>query len=185
MAPKNLPPVSLLRQLLNYDAGTGILTWRERTPNMFKAGNRTPLANCTRWNKIFSGKATGSRGGHGYLVVRLGSCVYQAHRLVWMMQNGVEPDEIDHINGDRADNRIANLRDVPRAKNRLNQKRYENNKSGIPGVFWDASRDRWRSYISIDRRRISLGQFDDIDDAVRVRKIAEARLGFHKNHGRD
>jgi hypothetical protein len=108
-----------------------------------------------------------------------------AHRVVWAIHRGVWPDgEIDHINGDRADNRISNLRDVTRSENARNAAKPRTNRSGVVGVNWRTSKGKWRAYISEGDRTTHLGYFDDFSEAVNVRIAEERRRGFHENHGR-
>lgn len=95
-----------------------------------------------------------------------------------------EPQEIDHINGDPADNRPENLRAVSHQVNQQNQRRRADNSSGVTGVYWNKSANKWQAYIRTDGRMKYLGVFDSVDDAARVRKIAENTYGFHENHGR-
>jgi hypothetical protein len=91
--------------------------------------------------------------------------------------------EIDHINGNRQDNRIENLRDVPRSLNQRNSKLQNNNRSGVSGVFWRANRWEARIYL-VSGQRKHLGRFKTFEEAVAVRKQAEMECGYHENHGR-
>ena len=93
-------------------------------------------------------------------------------------------DEVDHIEGTRNDNRLAKLRDGSNGQNRKNIKLPRNNTSGAIGVSWVKNINKWRAYINFDGKRIGLGCFDDINDAVFARKSAEAEYGYHPNHGR-
>lgn len=104
--------------VLAYDPLTGVITFKH-------ASRRSP-----------AGRPAGRKDSKGYLRTRLGNAEYKNHRLAWLLHNGVWPKlEIDHINGDPADNRIANLRDVPAAVNGLNRKRaMSNNVVGVLGV---------------------------------------------------
>ena len=92
--------------------------------------------------------------------------------------------QIDHENGDRSDNRIANLRDVPPSENMRNVKRHITNTSGHVGVFWYKPRNKWVARITVNYTLHHLGYFTDIADAIAARKAAEIFYGFHKNHGR-
>ncbi|PXW23378.1 HNH endonuclease signature motif containing protein [Paraburkholderia caballeronis] len=116
----------------------------------------------------------------GYVQIGYGSQSYRAHRLVWQMMVGPIPagNEIDHINGDKADNRIENLRIVSRAENAKNLSLQTRNKTGVPGVAF--INNHYRVTIGSEY----LGYFDSLDEAVQIRKSAEARLGYHANHGR-
>jgi hypothetical protein len=92
--------------------------------------------------------------------------------------------QVDHINGDRADNRWENLRDVPKLLNALNQKRHSTNKSGVTGVRFAAHTNKWMAYIGHDNRMHHLGVFDTLEEAAEARWEAEEQLGFHESHGR-
>jgi len=108
------------------------------------------------------------------------------HIHVWEQANGPIPDgyEVDHINGQRDDNRLENLRLVTRKENMQNAKRYSTNTSGVTGVSWSKSKNKWRAYVMSEYKLISLGYHADWFDAVCARKSADNRYGFHENHGR-
>ena len=93
-------------------------------------------------------------------------------------------DEVDHIEGTRNDNRLAKLRDGSNGQNRKNTKLPRNNTSGAIGISWAKNINKWKAYINFDGKRIGLGYFDDINDAIFARKSAEAEYGYHPNHGR-
>lgn len=116
----------------------------------------------------------------GYRKVHFDGQIYYTHRLIWKLLYGEDPLEIDHINGNRSDNRITNLRSVSRLENMRNAKRRSSNASGVTGVFWLKDRSKWRAYIS----KKTLGEFNKFEDAVAVRKQAEKEYGYHPNHGR-
>lgn len=182
MSAKDLPSPELLRQLLRYEPETGKLYWRERNVDMFKDGH------CKSFNSQFANKEaftfTGRDGyKHGNI---LNQKPYLAHRVIWAIIHGEWPlNHIDHVNGIRDDNRIENLRDVSRSENQKNQKRPANNTSGVVGISWANREGKWHAYINIDKRRKSLGYFTDFNKAIDARKKAEAKYGFHPNHGRD
>lgn len=105
--------------------------------------------------------------------------------LVWLMFNGYLPKgEIDHINGIRSDNRIENLREVTRVENSRNQQIKSNNVSGAIGVRFNQHIDKWESYIKVNYKKIHLGSFNSKQSAIKARKDAEKKYGFHENHGR-
>lgn len=131
------------------------------------------------------GCEAGSVTPKGYRRVRLGFKTFRSHRIVWLMHHDKWPEcEIDHINGNRSDNRIENLRDVSCYENQKNKKRSSRNKSGVAGVYWLEKERAWRAYISLDKKLKHLGHFRVFDDAVAARKAAEAQNGYHQNHGR-
>jgi hypothetical protein len=162
MANRKIPNQETLRKLLDYDPETGVFTWKARTADMFapEAGKRTyrtPQWYADIWNGRLAGKPAGSAYGGGYLGLAIQNEKYLAHRVAWVMHYGEQPTEIDHINGDRSDNRIANLRLVTRTENNMNSARQSNNTSGCQGVTWDKQTNRWRAFIKKDGRTIRLG----------------------------
>lgn len=160
------------RALLDYDPGTGVLTWKAHPKVKHHINTR------------LLGAEAGAVGTLGYRLISVDKERLNAHRVIWLMVHGHWPEgEIDHINGDRADNRLVNLRDVPRAENRKNMCMRSDNTSGVVGVYW--YKNRWVADIRVNGKTIYLGRYQNIEDATRARKQAEARHGFHKNHGRE
>ena len=106
------------------------------------------------------------------------------HRLVWLFGNGAWPrGPLDHVNGDRSDNRLCNLRESTPALNNQNHHGLRpDNTSGIKGVYWDKRRSVWCAQISVNRKHIYLGQFDDKEDA---RKAADAARVRHHPHAHE
>ena len=127
---------------LLYDPHTGVFRW---------AVNRR--------GKSLAGCIAGSLHSTGYVHISLCGRLYKAHRLAWLFVYGTWPTcHIDHINGDKQDNRIANLREATRSENRQNLRLpYKNNKSGLMGV--SAEKSRWRAVIHKDGRQNRLGSF--------------------------
>ena len=177
----DLPLTDPLEDLLHYEPETGFLFWKARPTRYFKSN-----ASCKRWNKMFAGKKAlnciDERGyPHGDL---LGKRVF-AHRAIWFLMTSEWPmDQIDHINGDRSDNRWNNLRSVTIQENRKNTKRRADNTSGYVGVSWDSKKEKWYSRIHFDGRSKFLGYFDNKDCAIEARKLSEKAHDFHPNHGR-
>lgn len=130
----NLSHERLLAEL-DYNADTGVFVWRER-----RKGQRPD-------------RVAGTRHSAGYITINLKrhgvGAIHFAHRLAWYYVHGRWPEGvIDHINGDRADNRIANLRDVSPSINGQNRKGPQSNsRSGVLGVSWKACRSRWLAQI--------------------------------------
>ncbi|BAR92356.1 endonuclease [Pseudomonas phage PS-1] len=121
----------------------------------------------------------------GYTQIRADGRLYLAHRVAFLMMNGRFPEhEVDHINGDRSDNRWANLREVTRTENSRNHALDARNKSGVYGVCWRETHSKWEAVISAGGKRMRLGMHDDFFEAVCARKSAEVRHQFHDNHGR-
>lgn len=169
-----------VRSLFRYEPETGNFYWKSRSMSDF---------SCERigkgFNTRFSGKMAGSMCGNGYIHIEIDGEKWKAHRLAWLYTNGSLPfGEVDHINGDRLDNRISNLRVVDDAGNARNRGMDSRNTSGRIGVYWHKSQKRWWAMITVSRRRKSLGYFDTIEDAAKARETAERMFGFHENHGR-
>lgn len=112
----------------------------------------------------------------GYAQVKAGGKKLYAHRIIYAIVHGETPaGEIDHIDGDRMNNRIENLRDVPKLENQHNRKNHKDNSSGFPGVRWHNQAQKWQVQICVNYRVIYLGLFDDIKDAVQARRIAKIK----------
>lgn len=129
-------------------------------------------------------KEVGYDSGRVYLQVTFNNKKYLLHRFVWMYVHGIMPSgEIDHINHDRGDNRMVNLRVVTPSENQRNMSLRVDNSSGTTGVYFHKATGKWRAQIRIGRKIIGFGAFHDKDDAVAARKTAEVKYGFHENHG--
>jgi len=156
----------LLEEILEYKHITGELTWKIVANN----------------NGATIGDTAGTVSRYGYRKIVYKRKEYSEHRLAWALYYGKFPDgEIDHINHNKVDNRIDNLRDVDRAKNMRNKSKYKNNKTGFTGV-----EKRGGPYIACFRRGgriINLGSYKNLSDAVKARVDAEQKHGFHTNHG--
>ena len=111
---------------------------------------------------------------------------YYAHRVAWLIMTGEWPElEVDHINGVESDNRWANLRLVTSAENKKNRSLQANNTSGVNGVYWDKTNQRWHARIMVSKRYVSLGHFKSLEEAKEARRLAETRLGFSVRHGQE
>ena len=110
---------------------------------------------------------------------------YLAHRAAWLLHYRKDPGkmEVDHINHDRADNRIENLRLVNRSGQCRNWSKLKRNTSGVTGVVWDKVNKKWMAQIGINGKCKKLGRYKDKWDAICARKSADNRYGFHENHG--
>jgi len=181
---KPLPSQEDINALMSYDAGSGKLFWKERPEKFFKEGQRKKNV-CSRWNNMWAGKeAFTSTNISGYKQGTFLGSVYRAHRIIWKMQTGEEPVFIDHIDGDRTNNRIENLRSVSAVDNSKNISIGTRNTSGVTGVSKTKSGKMWRAFISANEKQIHIGTFRSKSDAAIARKSAEVALGFHQNHGK-
>jgi hypothetical protein len=109
----------------------------------------------------------GSKNSSGYLLVSVDSKTFVAQRLAWIISNGDIQSglQIDHINRDRSDNRLCNLRLVTHMENGHNQKLRATNNSGYAGVFWHTQSKKWRASIMVNYKPIHLGGFDTPEEA--------------------
>ncbi len=182
MAYLPLPPAETIRQLVDYNPETGIFIWKPRTAEHMAHGRYGPKSNALNWNNRYAGKrADSSKGGfHKYRYIHLRGKVYKAHRIAWAYHYGWEPiGQIDHINGDKSDNRIANIRDVSPSLNSRNVGRKVIGKSGILCVTQTA-KGRWAVVVS----RTRIGTYDDLATAIVARDAAWKALGVTEQHGR-
>ena len=179
-----LPSRNELNELLGYDPDTGELRWKARPLSAFRSA-QNPLNAAGSWNAKNAGNiAFTAKSAAGYRVGRIHDRLMYAHRVIWKIVHGVDPIEVDHINGNRGDNRLANLRAVTRTENARNVPRPRNNTSGRIGVTWNADCRKWRAKIGHGATAEYLGLFTTLEEASAARAAAESRLGFHPNHGR-
>jgi len=181
MAKQALPCPTVLRLLLRYEPETGKLFWKPRARCWFKSKRGHSV-----WNARYSGtEALAFKNGQGYGMGSVLKCRHMiSHWAAWAITYGRYPeDNIDHINGDRSDNRLCNIRAVTHAENQRNMKKNHRNKSGQVGVFWLAAPKRWWAYIGSGETRETIGYFVNKDDAIAARLKAQAKAGFHPLHG--
>lgn len=185
MAKKSIIDPAFLRKLVRYEPETGLLFWLPRTPDMFTSGRFGAIRKCKIWNTRFAGReAFAAVRPDGYRAGVAFGCKLLSHRVAWAVVHGEWPDgEIDHINHDPTDNRLANLRAVSASLNQRNKRIPRSNKSGAVGVRFYKATNRWVAFMRIGNKSHHLGYFKDFDEAVRARKDAEAGMGFHANHG--
>jgi len=126
-------------------------------------------------------KKCGTIDKSGYVRVIYKHKYYRVHRLAWLYVYGYLPEEIDHINKVRSDNRLKNLRECTRSENQRNRTQNKNNTSGVTGVCFDTESNRWLSQINIDGKQVKLGRFLVFSDAVNARKNAEILYNYTNN----
>ncbi len=132
-----------------------------------------------RGGKARAGKAAGKPHHNQYVQIRVFGRLYYAHRLAWFLVHSRWPkNELDHINGDRTDNRIENLRECTRAENGQNQAKRKDNASGFIGVSWDVVHAKWRADIRLSGRTRYLGLFVNAEDAHAA--YLAAKMDLHK-----
>lgn len=173
--------VEELREIVDYDALTGALSWRLRPRHFFSCDR-----DWSTWNTRYAGKpAFSTRWKNGYLAGHLFKKTLLAHRVAWALLTGSWPEaQIDHINGRRADNRASNLRSVSPLQNQQNVKQRQDNTSGTKGVDFKKNTQVWRARMRENGRDVLLGYFTDKESAIAARKAAERDAGYHPNHGR-
>jgi len=170
MAKKPLPDVETLRKLLDYNPETGILTWRPREPEWFKdTARRSKEHMSNNWNAENADREAFTAVFSGYRVGKIFDVSLRAHRVIWAMQTGEWPISfLDHINGDRADNRIANLRLATPSENARNSSSYRNSTSRFRGVSWHQKAQKWVVQIRAKDTYLYLGLFDCEEHAANV-----------------
>lgn len=150
-----------VHDLLDYNQLTGKFTARFYSGKTYKS-------------KVYPGKSMGTIGGNGAITITLLGRSYPAHRLAWLWTHGEFPPYLlDHINRDRTDNRIANLRPADRAENGWNANKKKNNTSGVTGVWADKRKGGWCAEIFVRGKKHYLGKYETIEEASTIRRKAE------------
>ena len=150
-----------LRELFAYDSSTGLFTRKVSTTNRVKVGD-----------------VAGSPNQKGYINIMVDGRLYPAHRLAWLYEHGIWPQgQIDHINGVKADNRIANLREATNGQNMQNMRSARaDNGSGMLGVRWHERDKRWHARIMLDGKAKHLGSFGSPEEAQTAYLAAKRKL---------
>lgn len=149
----------LLKKVLAYNPETGEFRWLISTNTKVKVGDLAGVVNKT----------------DHYRYIGMGGRKMAAHRLVFLYVYGKLPEkQVDHIDRDRTNNRLANLREATPRVNTLNRGLQSNNSSGTVGVYWDADRGKWNAQIKDHGKTKHLGSFLGLDEAIAARKLAES-----------
>ena len=179
--------IDLLKELVDYDPQTGIVTWKPRPLKYFQHCNPAIRAQKT-WNTRYAGNKVGTphyRYNYHYLYTRILGTPLKVHRIAWALHYGEWPkNHIDHVNGDGSDNRICNLSSVDMEKNMKNKSRYSTNTTGYSGVTLQKN-NRYKARISVNGNWVHLGVYYTLEEAVDARREAEIKYGYHENHGRE
>jgi hypothetical protein len=155
MAAKILP-IETLQRLFRYDPESGNIYWIAEGKGKIKK------------------KPAGTVVQAGYIGILIDGKRYYAHRIAWALHHGRHPElHLDHINGIKTDNRIANLREANHNQNARNNGLAKNNKTGFTGVSLHSSKRFYVASIKVDYIHINLGLFKTIDEAAAARKKAE------------
>ncbi|WP_283648054.1 HNH endonuclease signature motif containing protein [Hafnia paralvei] len=143
----------VVKRYLNYDEKTGVFTRKVSITNSVKVGDIAGTLSC------------------GYIYISLCGIRYRAHRLAWLYVYGNMPScEIDHINRNKLDNRIDNLRLCNISQNAHNTKIRSDNHSGIRGVSWSKALKKWHARINVNKKFYHIGYFNNKEDAAREYK---------------
>lgn len=122
---------------------------------------------------------------YGYYQINIFGRPYAVHRLVFLYMIGRFPKhDVDHVNGNRTDNRWANLREVSRRENMMNVGVRSNSTTGVTGVSRRKDTGKYVAYVDVMGKRTRLGNFDTLAEAKAARAEADVKYGFHENHGR-
>lgn len=156
----------LVKALFNYCEETGLFTRKITTGTKAKVGS-----------------IAGSIGSSGYIYLEINGNRYRAHRVAWLYIHGKFSEyQLDHINHDRADNSINNLREVTNKENSYNSSIRSDNTTGYKGVSLDSRSNRYRAYITIDGKQKSLGYYSTAEEAALAYNRASKELfGEYRN----
>lgn len=176
---KNLPTQEELNDLLSYNAETGALYWRERPESMFQATNcRSALNVCAVWNSRYANGRAGT--DRRYTVIKINFASYLAHRVIWKMVYGEEPIEVDHINRNKLDNRLSNLRSVDHGTNMRNRSVTSLNTSGFKHISWSKNLNKWVVQLKVPGKgQRQIAWKDSLEEAVAARNEAYSRFGYN------
>jgi HNH endonuclease/AP2 domain len=139
-----------IEEYLGWDFENGELWWKKRS---------NP--------RVRIGVYINNQSKRGYKKVSIKGRYYMVHRVLFYLYYGYLPEEVDHINRIRIDNRIVNLRAATSAENACNQKKKSNNTSGYKGVSWYKRYNKWRAAVCKDNRHYTIGYFDDVVEAAK------------------
>jgi hypothetical protein len=177
---QDLPTVEFLNKLLRCEPESGKLFWKERSAGMY-VGSKSPARKAEIFNRRYAGSEAFTSDTQGYKMGQISGRNIGAHRVIWAMVNGKWPENfIDHINRDRSDNRICNLREVTPQQNMYNLGLSPRNTSGYKGVSWYKYGRKWAARIRTKEGPLQLGYFDKIEDAAAA--YAKAAKKYHGEH---
>jgi len=163
-----------------YDDSQGALYWKIRPEESFAS-----IRAARTWNSRFGNKPSGSKRSDGYFGVKFEGREYLTHRIIWVLNKGSIPAglEVDHIDRDRSNSKIQNLRLVTRSGNQKNAPMRKDNKSGVRGLHWHSAASKWCIQIYSEKKCVTREYYSDFDEAKN--RIAERRkaLNFTETHG--
>ena len=157
-------------EFFRYEPSSGKLFWKKTLSSRVNVGDEAGTISST----------------DGYRQIQFNRKLYRAHRIVMLMHTkGFDTSlQIDHMNHERDDNRIENLRLVTNSINGKNTKMHKNNTTGVTGVTFDKNRNKYKAQIVVNHKLDNLGRFNTFKEAVQARLQAEIKYGFHCNHGK-
>ncbi len=157
-----------LREVIQYNPYRGIFYWLNPPARCMQPGDEAGFIDYT-----------------GYRYIKIDKVKYSAHRLAWLYVYGEFPKEqIDHKNNVRSDNRLSNLRLATHSQNMMNQPARKNNTSGVKGVDWDKTCNKWRARCQVNGKRKSVGWFDSLEEAENFLICFRKQVhGEFENHG--
>jgi len=162
---KPLPSQEELHALFEYKDGK--LFWKVKRGGGVKPGDEAEYIN-----------------NRGYKVVRINKAPYLQHRLIWVMHGNEPVDFLDHIDGDKLNNRIENLRPATVSENKWNTKVPITNTSGIKGVCWNKNQMRWNGHVRFKGKQHHVGSFENKEECAKaVKEFREKLHGDFANHG--
>lgn len=127
-------------------------------------------------------KPAGTIDGNGYMQTGINGRYFKNHRIIFLMHHGYLPDLIDHIDGNKLNNKIENLREATESQNNYNKRLQKNNRSGVKGVHWVKRFKKWRVRIGFDGKDVHVGYFEKYEDAVSA--ATKTRSKLHKTFAR-
>ena len=178
---KEMPPLEFLNECFEL-RDEGLLFWRVRPREHFSSEKVWKI-----FNTCFSNTEAGTINGDGYRMVRCHPYKHvRSHRIIYSIYYETALDItlfIDHINGNKQDNRPENLQQISPQENARNAHMYIHNTSGINGVGWHKHHCKWRATITINNKHKHIGYFDTVEEAAAERKAADIKYGFSERHG--
>jgi len=135
-------------------------------------------------NRIKAGEVSGCLNGDGYLQVKIKTKAYAVHRLIFLMHHGCLPGEVDHIDTNKLNNHIENLRPATHAENKHNEGIRKNNTSGVKGVSWNKDAKKWHARCCVNGKEYYIGSFGALSEAEQmIRSFRRQHHGSFANHG--
>jgi hypothetical protein len=170
---RKLPEINYLREIVNYNKYTGRLIWKNRPQSHFDTTRGMDV-----FNKRFGNKEVAVNLNSNYANIRIDGVTYVAHRIIWKVYYGEDPKyDIDHINGNRHDNRICNLRDIPQSLNKKNFNILQvDNTTGYRGVYLCKATNNYFSKIRHLGDNLYLGEYRTKEEAALVRELKRIEL---------